>query len=194
MEEQILKWKSMWQEQKSNSLEYNELIERLNQMERNAKAERNKLLIITAVLVIACLIRLSEFLTNKYYWISFLMILIGVSIKLVPLYKAKYGIISDKSDFNNREFIKKLTQKMNYNIRHLLIYMTIILVALNIALLGLYEKATIFNFEFNNENRIFFHLATIILFVIAYISNKKNSDKNKRKVLNLISDLENNYN
>lgn len=191
METQIIKWKNMWQEQKSNTLESNELIERLNQMERNAKNQRTKLVIVSIILITACSIGISELLANTYYLVSFVMLLIGVSIKLIPLYKNKYEIISNESNFNNRDFIKNLTKKMDYSIKHLLIYMSVIIIALNIALLGLNENGTIFNFEINNENRIFFHLATVILFVTAYINNKRNLDVNRRKTFNLISDLEN---
>lgn len=191
METQIIKWKNMWQEQKSNTLESNELIERLNQMERNSKEQRTKLVIVSIILITACSIGISELLANKYYLVSFVMLLIGVSIKLIPLYKNKYEIISNESDFNNRDFIKNLSKKMDYSIKHLLIYMSVIIIALNIALLGLNKNGTIFNFEINNENRIFFHLATVILFVVAYIINKRNLDVNKRKTLSLISDLEN---
>ncbi|WP_299099658.1 hypothetical protein [uncultured Winogradskyella sp.] len=191
METQIIKWKNMWQEQKSNTLESNELIERLNQMERNSKEQRTKLVIVSIILITACSIGISELLANKYYLVSFVMLLIGVSIKLIPLYKNKYEIISNESDFNNHDFIKNLSKKMDYSIKHLLIYMSVIIIALNIALLGLNKNGTIFNFEINNENRIFFHLATVILFVVAYIINKRNLDVNKRKTLSLISDLEN---
>ncbi len=191
METQIIKWKNMWQEQKSNTLESNELIERLNQMERNAKNQRTKLVIVSIILITACSIGISELLANTYYLVSFAMLLIGVSLKLIPLYKNKYEIISNESDFNNRDFIKNLTKKMDYSTKHLLIYMSVIIIAINIALLGLNENGTIFNFEINNENRIFFHLATVILFVIAYINNKRNLDVNRRKTFNLISDLEN---
>ncbi|WP_299124534.1 hypothetical protein [uncultured Winogradskyella sp.] len=191
METQIIKWKNMWQEQKSNTLESNELIERLNQMERDAQNQRTKLIVVSIILITACSIGASELLANKYYLISFIMLLTGVFIKLLPLYKSKYEVIYNESDFNNRDFIQNLTKKMDYSIKHLLIYMSVIITALNIALLGLNKNGTIFNFEINDENRMFFHLATVILFVVAYIFNKKNLDVNRRKTLSLISDLEN---
>lgn len=191
MEDQILKWKDMWQEQKSSSLNVNELIGRLNQMERNAKLQRMKLIIGLVILTLASIIFISELLTSKYFLITYILAFTAIFIKLVPLYKTKYGTMTDESDFNNHYFIKKLTQKMNFKTKHLLLYMSIIIVALNFALLGSYEKGTLFNYEINDENRIFFHLATIVLFAVAYILNKRNMDKNKRKTLKLIADLEN---
>ncbi len=101
-------------------------------------------------------------------------------------------MISGHSDLNNHDFVKKLIQKANYNIKHLLSWLSLAIVALNIALLGLYEKGTIFNFEINDDNRIFFHLATIALFLIGYFHNKRNLDKTKKRILNLIHDLEDN--
>lgn len=192
MEEQIINWKNMWKEQKSYAPNSNELIGRLNQIERNAKNQRIKLLIVSTVLIVACSVGLSELLANKYYLISFILLLTGIIIKLTPLYKTKYGIIKKESDLNNHNFIKKLTAKTDFKTKHLLIYMSIIVLALNIALLGLSENGTIFNFEINNENKVFFHLGTIVLFIFAYISNKRNLDNSKKETLKLISDLENN--
>lgn len=192
MEEQILKWKNMWKEQKSNTLNSNELIERLNQIERKSKFQRVKLVILLTVLIVLSIVLVSELLSNKFYIISYILLLIAVFIKLIPLYRTKYRVVTDKSYFDNHDFIKKLTKKMAFKVKHLLIYMFITILALNFALLGLYENGTIFNFHINNENRIFFHLATIVLFIIAYISNKGNMDRNKKETLNLIADLENN--
>ena len=190
MEEQILKWKNMWQEQQSSSLNAHELIERLNKMERKAKLQRTKLNIALVILVLVSLIFISELLANKYLLISYVLIFTGACVKLIPLYKTKYSSITDESDFNNRYFIKKLNEKTGFKTKHLLIYMTILIAAINFALLGLYEKGAIFNFVINDENRLFFHLATIILFAVAYVVNKKRMDKNKRNTLKLISDLE----
>lgn len=192
MDEQILKWKDMWQEQKSSSLNVNELIGRLNQIERNARLQRTKLIIGLVILTLASIIFISELLTNTYFWITYILVITAVLIKLVPLYKTKYATMTDESGFNNHYFIKKLTQKMDFKMKHLLLYMSILLVGLNFALLGAYEKGTLFNYEINDENRIFFHLTTIVLFTVAYIVNKKNMDKNKRNTLKLIADLETN--
>ncbi|WP_298427337.1 hypothetical protein [uncultured Kordia sp.] len=192
MEEQILKWKSMWKEQKVNSLNTNELIERLNKIEKKAKFQRVKLITALLVLAVASTLLLSELLANTFYLLSYILITIGIAVKLIPLYKTNYRMITDESGFNNHDFIKKLTQKMNFKTKHLLLYMFIMILALNIALLGLYEKGTIFNFEITDKNRIYYHLATIILFVIAYIINKRNMDANKKEIVSLIKDLENN--
>jgi len=192
MEEQIIKWKDMWKEQKSNSLKTNELIVRLNQIERKAKLQRTKLYVILLALTIASVVVGSELVASTYYLLSYALLLLGIFVKFIPLYKTKYGIITNESDFNNHDFIKKLTKKMEFKTKHLVLYMFIVILALNIALLGLYEKGTIFNFPINDENKIFFHLATIILFIVAYILNKRNMDANKKETLNLITDLENN--
>jgi uncharacterized membrane protein YqjE len=191
MEEQVLKWKDMWQEQKSNSLNVNELIVRLNQMERNAKLMRTFLIIALMILTLASLVFIAELSANKFYIISYVLAFTGAFIKLTLLYKGKYSTITDESDFNNHCFIKKLNEKTSFKTKHLLIYMTVMIASINFALLGLYEKGTIFNYVINDENRLLFHLATIILFAVAYAINKMRIDKNKRNTLKLISDLEN---
>ncbi|PKV50438.1 hypothetical protein ATE84_2495 [Aquimarina sp. MAR_2010_214] len=191
MEEQILKWKEMWQEQKSNSLNVNELIMRLNQMERNAKFMRTFLIIALVILTLASLIFIAELSVSKFYIISYILAFTGAFMKLVLLYRTKYSAITNESDFNNQYFIKKLNKKIDFKTKHLLIYMSVMIVSINFALLGLYEKGTIFNFVINDENRLFFHLATIILFAVAYVINKMRIDKNKRNTLKLIADLEN---
>lgn len=192
MDTQIIEWKTMWQAQKSDTPESGELIRQLNTIETNAKIRRASLLMLATILIVTSAIKLSELLSNKYFLVSYLMILGAISMKLVPLYKTKYGMISGHSDLNNHDFIKKLIQKANYNIKHLLSWLSLAIVALNIALLGLYEKGTLFNIEMNDGNRIFFHLATIALFLIGYFHNKRNLDKTKKRILNLIHDLEDN--
>ena len=192
MEEQIIKWKNMWKEQKSNSLNANELIKRLNKIERKAKFQRAKLLILLVVLTIASIISLSELLSNKFFIITYALIFTAILIKFIPLYSTKYSIITDQSDLNNHDFIKILLKKMTFRTKHLVLYMFILILAINCALLGAYEKGTIFNIIIDDENRIFFHLATVVLFVIAYLTNKKSLHKNKEETLKLISDLENN--
>lgn len=194
MDTQIVEWQTMWQEQKLNTLESNELIKRLNSIERKAKIKRVVILILATILIITSVIRLSEILSNGYYLVSYIMIFAAIAMKLIPLYKAKYGMITDLSDLSNRNFIEKLNQKANYSIKHLLIWMSIIIIALNITLLGLYKKGTIFNYEITDENRIFFHLATIVLFLLAYFHNKRNLDKTKRKVVKLLSDIQSHKN
>ncbi|WP_438422831.1 hypothetical protein [Aquimarina macrocephali] len=191
MEEQILKWKDMWQEQKSNSLNVNELIVRLNQMERNAKLLRTFLIIALVIIILASLIFIAEISANKFYIISYVLAFTGAFIKLMLLYRTKYSAITNQSGFNNLYFIKKLNKKIGFKTKHLLIYMSIMVASLNFALLGSYKKGTFFNFVINDENRLFFHLATIVLFAVAYTLNKMRMDKNKRDTLNLISDLEN---
>jgi glucan phosphoethanolaminetransferase (alkaline phosphatase superfamily) len=192
MEEQIDKWKNMWQKQKSNSLDIKELIQRLNQIGKKEKLERIKLSIVLLFLVVACLIRSSGLLTNTFFLISYILILIAIFIRLIPLYKSRYGTITKESDLNNHDFIKLLTKKVAFKTKHLLLFLSILILSLNITLLGLYEKGTVLNLEINNENRIFFHLATIVLFIVAYLFNKRKLDNSKKETLKLISDLESN--
>ncbi|RSC92937.1 hypothetical protein [Tenacibaculum singaporense] len=192
MEEQINKWKNVWQKQKTSSLSINELIKRLNQIEKKARFERIKLSIVLLFLVTAFFVRPSELLKNKFYVISYLLILLAIFIKLIPLYKSKYRIITKESEFNNYDFIKLLRKKITFKTKHLFIFLFILMLSLNITLLGLYEKGTIFNFELNNKNRIFFHLTTIVLFILVAFIKKKKLDKSKEEALKLISDLENN--
>ncbi len=192
MEEQIDKWKNMWQKQKSNSLDIKELIQRLNQIGKKEKLERIKLSIVLLFLVVACFIRSSGLLTNTFFLISYILILIAIFIRLIPLYKSRYGTITKESDLNNHDFIKLLTKKVAFKTKHLLLFLSILILSLNITLLGLYEKGTVLNLEINNENRIFFHLATIVLFIFAYLFNKRKLDNSKKETLKLISDLESN--
>ena len=192
MEEQIDKWKNMWQKQKSNSLDIKELIQRLNQIGKKEKLERIKLSIVLLFLVVACFIRSSGLLTNTFFLISYILILIAIFIRLIPLYKSRYGTITKESDLNNHDFIKLLTKKVAFKTKHLLLFLSILILSLNITLLGLYKKGTVLNLEINNENRIFFHLATIVLFIVAYLFNKRKLDNSKKETLKLISDLESN--
>ncbi|WP_431166343.1 hypothetical protein [Tenacibaculum halocynthiae] len=192
MEEQINKWKNMWQKQKSNSFDINGLIKRLNKIEKKAKFERIKLSIVLLFLVVAFFVRPSELLENKFPLISYILILLAIFIKLIPLYKSKFRIITKESEFNNYDFIKLLRKKIAFKTKHLLIFLFILMLSLNITLLGLYEKGTIFNFKINNEYRILFHLTTIVVFIFVFLVKNKKLDNSKKEILKLISDLENN--
>lgn len=191
MEELILKWKEIWQEQKSNSINKHELIMRLNKRERKAKLLRSFLIIMLVYLTLASIVFFEEFSANKFYIIAYVLTFTGVFIRLSFLYKTKYSTITDASELNNHYFIKKLHKELIFKTKHLLIVKTILMASINFILLGAYEKGTIFNFVINDENRLFFHLATIVLFAVVYFRNKWRMDKNKRNALNLISDLEN---
>ena len=192
MEEEIKKWKDMWKEETPNTVNSLEIIKQLNTIEKKAKFQRIKLLIALIVLVISSFVFTKSLISCSFSIPAYVLLVIGILIKLIPLYRTKYGIIKDQSDLNNEAFLKKLRDKMAFKTKHLIIYMLVLMMALNFALLCLYEQGTIFNFPITDDNRIYFHLSTIILFSVAYISNKKHMDANKRRTSNLIKDLENN--
>lgn len=191
--EELNKWKDMYQKSVSNTLNVDELIERLNAVEKDIRKKRILLIVCFLVLIVTSLLRLSEF-ENIYYVFSYVLIAIGISMKLFVLYKGKYNLISDKTKFNNQNFIKnhvsKLKEKINFEKKYLMVFLILLIGGLNLALIGMYDKGTIFNFEFNESNRIFIHLSTILLFFVGFYLNSNKIDRYKNDVLELITELE----
>ncbi|MCF2876567.1 MULTISPECIES: hypothetical protein [unclassified Tenacibaculum] len=191
--EELNKWKDMYQKSASNTLNVDELIERLNAVEKDIRKKRILLIVCFLVLIITSLLRLSEF-ENIYYVFSYVLIVIGMSMKLFVLYKGKYNLISDKTKFNNQSFIKnhisKLKEKINFEKKYLMVFLILMIAGVNFALIGMYDKGTIFNFEFNQINRVFIHLSTILLFFVGFYLNSNKIDRYKNDVLELITELE----
>jgi hypothetical protein len=194
MDEQTKKLKNMWQKQKSNPLNSQELTKRLNQMERKEKFRRIGLLIVLIPLIIASIILVSDILANIYFIIAYILLFSAIIIKLVLLYRSKYSIITDELDFNNYNFIEKLNKKLAFSSSHILIYMSLAILAINCVLLGTYEvNGTLFEIKITAQNRIPFHLSTIVLFVIGYLRHKKCIAHTKKEASNLLSDLGNDH-
>lgn len=192
--DELNNWKDMYQKSSSDTPNIDKLIERLNTIERSTRRRRFLLIICTLVLAITALLRLSEF-ENKYYIFSYILIGIAIAMKLFVLYKGKYNLINNETEFNNQNFIKdhisKLKEKVIFEKKHLIVFLVLMIAGLNCALIGLYDKGTIFNFEFNAGNRIYIHLATIALFFVGFYINSKKIDRYKNNISELITDLEN---
>ncbi|MFK8038338.1 MAG: hypothetical protein AB8B74_08620 [Crocinitomicaceae bacterium] len=191
--DEIKKWKDMYQKQEVNTKNVDTLVERLNRIEVNVKRRRRLLIIVSGILIISAIIRLSEF-ENKFFIIAFVLIGIAIAMKLSLLYRGKYDVVNNESEFNNQSFIKdhisKLKEKITFEKKHLLIFLIVLIVGLNCILIGMYDKGTIFNFEFNENNRIYIHLSTLVIFLAGYYVNSKKIDRYKKNILELIRDLE----
>lgn len=191
MEDNLIKWQSIWKQQKSKPMQLNNIISRLNTIEKKAKRQRITLIFIFAVLVITLILRPVELFGEKFYLIAYILILLAIGVKFFPNLKGKYNLITNEAELNNRKFIKKLQEKMTFNTNYLLIFLLLATLGLNSALLGLYEKGTIFNFDFNSQNRVFIHLSTILIFIVGYIVHKKRVNQSQNEISDLIRELEN---
>jgi len=192
--DELNNWKDMYQKSSSDTPKVDGLIERLNSIERSTRKRRYFLIVCTLVLAITALLRLSEF-ENTYFIISYLLIGIAIGMKLFVLYKGKYNLISNETEFNNQNFIKnhisKLKEKIIFEKRHLIVFLVLMIAGLNGILIGMYDKGTIFNLEFHAGNRIFIHVSTIALFFVGFYINSKKIDRYKNNILELITELEN---
>ena len=68
MEDNLIKWQSIWQQQKSKPMNLNNIISRLNNVEKRAKSQRIALICIFAVLIIVSVLRPLELFEEKYYF------------------------------------------------------------------------------------------------------------------------------
>lgn len=191
MEDNFNQWQAIWQTQKSKPMPLNELILQLNAVEQKANMQRLLLLLLFGVLIIASAIYLSELLAVTYYLIAYAFIISAIGVKLLPNLKGKYNHINGEANFNNQIFVKKLKEKMAFKTAHLLLFLFLAILGLNFALLGLYEKGTLFNFEFNSDNRIFIHLSTLVILFFGYLVNIKRLKQNHKELATLIDQLEN---
>ena len=189
--------KEMYQKSASDTPNLDNLIPRLNRLEENTRKRRLLLLIGALVLAVTAVFRASEF-ENKYYIYAYVLIGIAVFMKLFLLYKGSYKTIDAETEYNNQDFVKnhisKLNEKMAIEKKHLIVFLVLTIAGLNCALLGLYDKGTIFNFDFNEENRMYIHLSTLVLFLVGLYINSKKMDNYKNTISELIYDLENTTN
>lgn len=192
--DELKEWKDMYQKTTSDTLQIDKLIERLNTAKKEARRKRILLVIATLVLAVTVFFRISEF-KNQYYIYSYLLIGTAIAMKLFILYKGKYNLTANETQFNNQNFIKnhinQLKEKIIFDKKHLVIFLVLLITGLNCALIGLYDKGTIFNFEFTKSNRIYIHLATIVLFFVGFYINSKKIDNYKNDIRELLEELEN---
>jgi|GEM_PF-5382207 len=192
MEDNLITWQSIWQKQKAKPMQLNKIISRLNNLEQKAKVQRTTLLALFSILIIAAALRPFELLDQKFNLLAYILILTGVIVKLVPNLKGKYNLIVNEVELDNQKYVKSLEESLKFDAKRLLIFLALVILGLNSALIGLYEKGTIFNFEFTTANRTIFHLSTIILFIIGFIVNNKRMTKRQRGIAALIAELNNN--
>lgn len=191
MDEQIKKMQSMWLEKKTNSHNIEELIKRLSKIEKKIKFRSTFLMIILVFLIMVSVILYTEIVAGIYYTLAYLFLFAAIIIKLISLYKMN-KIISHESDYTNLSFIKRIKNQQAFKTTHILIYLFLAILALNFALLGLfYEKESVFGFPLTSKNRIFYHLSTIVLFILGYLKHKKFMTAIKKETSNLITELEN---
>ncbi|MFK8162045.1 MAG: hypothetical protein AB8H12_06225 [Lewinella sp.] len=192
MDTNFNEWQTIWQAQKSQPMQLNELINQLNAVEKRARAQRLMLFLLSGALAVTAILGLAEFVGQKYYQVAYLLILSAIGIKLYFNYSSRYSYIENEAELNNQVFLKGLKKKMTFSSYHVLLFLFLTILGLNFALLGMYEKGTIFNFEFNSENRILIHLFTFVLLFFGCITNLKRLKRNKRKLANLANQLEEN--
>ena len=190
MEDNLIQWQATWQQQKSKPMQVNNIISRLNSLEQKAKAQRIMILLLFAVLIIAAVLRPLEILEQPYNLLAYVFMLLAMGVKLIPSLKGRYHLITNEAELDNRNFVKKLKGKLIFDTRYLVVFLILTILGLNCALLGLYEKGMLFNFDFNAENRVVIHLSTVLIFMVGYVVNRRRVRESQHEISELIRELE----
>ncbi len=164
-------WKKLWQQERANSLSSEELIKKLNLIEKKSRFGRRAMFVSfgSGILLLLFLLPVLE---NIYYSVSLLCFLAGMSLLLVQSYKNKFDFL-DEETLNNKEFTQKLLQKLDGKLRMLsktmAIYTLLLLLGINIAYLKSLEELSLFP-------RIFLHSGVsvaILLFMLFTLKRKR---------------------
>lgn len=188
---EIENWQTMWQKTKvKGDSGFNEMIKQVYAIEKKEKYEKIVLTVCFFILLIIMVVQPSDIKGSIYYPFVFCLATVVICMKGIPLYKSRIGTNINEGDFTNNDFIQKLRQKTTFNEKDLLLANVLMWLALNGALLGLYEKGTIFNFEFTESLQIILHSLTIPFCLFCYWRKKRELDKNLDTIFSMIKELE----
>ncbi|MDX1828662.1 MAG: hypothetical protein R3342_03855 [Lutibacter sp.] len=181
MEDELNKWEGLWQQQKASDIDIDKLTCRLIKLERITKFQRLLLLLVSVFTIYSMYTHLT---LNSYNVTAALIILTGLLILLIPLLKKK----SDINNINNYQFVENHIQYLKKKLLipkvYFLIFITLFILALNIAFIGAL-KNTYWTYK------MLFHFSTIILFIVLLIVRKVGIKNYNHEILPLIKKLKN---
>ena len=188
---EIQNWQTMWQTTKvKDDSGLNEIIQQVYTIEKQEKYQKIGLTLLLLILLITTIVRPYEVVENSYYPFAFGLVIVAILIRTMPLYKNKLGLTLDENNVTNYDFIQQLKQKTRFKGKDLLLVMLLLFLGLNCALLGLYERGTIFNFEFTESLQIVLHSLTIPLCIFGYWQKKRQLDEKMDTIFSMIKELE----
>lgn len=178
--------KNIWQQVKSDPVEYNQLISKLKRMERKSKIEQGLLLFLFPMTLIALLILL-PFTKSIYYLISISLFGIGMLMILFQIYQSRIKHNIKQDSLSNKEFVNNmimtLHRKMKITSRYLWIYTILLITGINIGYIEVLAEMILFH-------RLLVHFAiSIVVAWFMYSSINKRIIKNKRENLPIIENL-----
>lgn len=178
--------KNIWQQVKSEPVEYNQLISKLKRMERKSKIERVLLVFLFPLTIISLMILL-PFTKSIYYIISISLLGIGMLMILFQMYQSRIKHNIKQDSLSNKEFVDKMiitfNRKMKITSRYLWVYTILLIIGINIGYIEVLAEMILFH-------RILVHFAiSIVVTWFMYSAINKRIIKNKRENLPIIENL-----
>jgi len=186
MDQDITSWKNLWDEKKSNSIDLDILIPKINQIEKKNKKESIFLLIVfpLTILILAFLLPVVK---SVYYLLAICSIAAGMLLILIQLYRGKIRQGAKEDISSNQDFmkatIKSLHKKRLMTSRYMRIYTVLFLSGINLGYIEIIGSL-------NVVSRILMHSAiSVAILLFMYFSIRKRINKNNQKMSHLIDEL-----
>lgn len=182
MDSEIKQWQELWEKQKSSSVDVEQLLLRLNKLERISRIQKIVVPVLFSFSITMMIIRLS---TNWYNLIAILLVVIAMLSLLIPLYKTRLNKI-EGDGLSNTKFVEnqisKLKRRLLMPTRYLMIFIVLFVLAINI---GIYGSTK----EMDMWIRVEWHGVTVILLAILLWFRMKKIKQFKHQINPLIEDL-----
>lgn len=190
MEQKIADWQNLWKEKKSTSLDFDELIDRINSVEKKGRLDRIVLIIAVPITITLLVIILPVF-SNVYYFSSVTLIGLGMLMILIQTFRSKINLIGSHTELNNKRYLENLISKLKERIliasKYMWVYTFLLIVGINIGYTSILKA-----FDLSIFARIITHITiSVVMLYLMYYGIEKRKKKDKKGLTPLIELLEN---
>lgn len=135
MNDDLNKWKGLYQQKTAKEIDTNALLEGFNKMEKKHRRERIFLTIVFPITILA-LIKVMPSISNPFYLGAIVLIALSMLFLLTMFYRNKFSSIELSQDFNNKTFIENKISKLKNRIlltsRDMWIYAILLILGINV--------------------------------------------------------------
>lgn len=186
MDQDISKWKKMWQSQTAQAVDIDSLISQLQKIDKKAKRERI-IILVSFIFTIAGLGSLIPLLNSLIYWIAFALMTCAMLMILYRVFMIKLKS-SNQEDFNNKDFVKHqisfLKARMKTTSKYMWIYAILLCLGINVGYIEALQW-------FSPTIRVLLHVGVTSMMLLGmYFGIKKRMKQYKEEVIPLVSTLE----
>ncbi|MEM6966508.1 MAG: hypothetical protein AAF573_17220 [Bacteroidota bacterium] len=187
MDEELKKWKDLFQQRQAEEIDTTELIKNFNQLEKKNRRDKILLTILFPVTVLLLISVVPSF-ASPYYLGAIILMTLAMLFMLLKLYKNRFSKIEDSENFSNKTFVTHQIQVLKNRIlltsRDMWIYAFLLIAGINV---GYIEALQYFSIP----ARVGLHLGVSLMLIAGfYFGIKKKLKEYDREIVPLIQQLE----